>query len=169
MQGHRWEIMTALLRWHDNQVLLHLVMAAHYQLLHVGWQHYNHYYALTVMSRYAFVSCECFTITSRLRICFILEKRAICNKLTLTIDKRESDREKKEKEIKISQDDFLWSPCQTGFCLISEELSGLSHFILQLQLLHHGCVSPLHLQWHLIWFNLPITALGPVIFPIKGN
>lgn len=118
MQGHRWQIMTALLRWHDNQVLLHLVMAAQYQLLHVGWQHYDHYLPLTVMSRYAFVSCECFTITSRLWICFILDcvPSAISLHSQLTREgKREREREKKKRKSKSAKTTSSGRPAKRAF------------------------------------------------------
>lgn len=113
MQGNCWQIMTVPLRWHDNQVLLHLVMAAQYQSLHVGWQHYNHYYHLQSWADMLSCHADVLQITSRPGFRFILDRvpSAISLRSQLT-----------REEIKMErQGDFLRSPCQMGFCLISED------------------------------------------------
>lgn len=67
----------------------------------------------TVTSRYAFMSCGCFTITSRPGFRFILDRVPSAISLRSQLTREEIKRER--------QGDFLRSSCQMGFCLISED------------------------------------------------
>lgn len=139
MQGNCWQIMTAPLRWHDNQVLLHLVRAARYQSMLDD--------SITIIIAIYSHEQICFHVMRmfynhiKARIPLYSRSRAICNK-------KGTPRRFPPVVLPNGLLSHLWG------------LSGLSHFIPQSRSLRRRCAWPLHLRWHRIWFNLPITAPG---------